>query len=99
MSLLVRDTLKSADDHAVQIAAMKALVAGLRSEGVSGSAYSCFFPETAAEFVGILEFADDAGRQAFLTSAAFATYRETVGPIFANPPQRPAITAIASTRR
>ncbi len=98
MSLLVRYTLKSADDHAAQIAAMEALVAGLRSEGVSGCDYTCFSTPEDTEFVGLLEFPDDAGKQAFLSSTAFATYREAVGPTFANPPQTTEIIAIASTR-
>ena len=50
------------------------------------------------EFVGVLEFPDKDTQQAFLNSAAFASYREVVGPTFANPPQTTPITAIASTR-
>ena len=98
MSLLVHYTLKSADSHADQIAAMEALVAGLVDEGVTGVAYSCFSTEDPTRFVGLMEFDDDAGKQAFLDSAAFAAYREQVGPTFATPPQTTDITAIASTR-
>ena len=98
MSLLVRYTLKSEDGHADQVVAMETLVAGLKSEGVSGVQYSCFSTDNPVEFVGLLEFGDDIGKAAFLNSAAFATYRETVGPTFANPPQTTPITPIASTR-
>lgn len=101
MSLLVRYTLKSADDHANQIAAMEALVADMKAEGITGTDglhYTCFSTGEPTEFVGILEFASDAGKQAFLDSQAFATYRETVGPLFANPPQPSEIAEIASTR-
>lgn len=98
MSLLVRYALKSADDHDHQVQAMQALVTGLRDEGVGGVIYSCFETDAATEFVGVLEFEDDEGKQAFLDSAAFATYRQAVGPTFANPPQTTEITAIASTR-
>ena len=98
MSLLVHYTLKSPDDHDHQIRAMEALVAGLISEGVAGVHYSCFTTDDPNAFVGLLEFGDDAGKQAFLGSAAFATYREAVGPTFANPPQTSVIAAIASTR-
>ena len=42
MSLLVHYTLKSPADHDAQTAAMEALVAGLKSEGISGDHYSCF---------------------------------------------------------
>ncbi len=97
MSLLVHYTLKSADGHADQIAAMEALVAGLVDEGVTGVDYSCFSTEDPTRFVGLMEFDDDAGKQAFLDSAAFAAYREQVGPTFATPPQTTDITAIAST--
>ena len=98
MSLLVRYTLKSAEDHAAQTAAMQALVSGLKAEGIQGLNYSCFSTDAPTEFVGILEFPDDAVKQAFLNSPSFATYRETVGPTFANPPATTSIRAIASTR-
>jgi len=97
MSLLVRYTLKSADDHTHQTEAMEALVAALSAEGVPVS-YSCFATDVATEFVGVLEFDDEAGKQAFLASTAFAAYRDRVGPTFANPPQTTEIRAIASTR-
>lgn len=98
MSLLVHYTLKSADDHGAQIAAMNALVDGLKAAGIDGLAYSCFSTDDPVCFVGVLEFPDNAVKQAFLESAAFATYKQTVGPLFANPPQTTSIEAIASTR-
>lgn len=98
MSLLVHYTLKSADDHDAQTGAMRDLVSGMQAEGLSGVSYSCFSTEDPTSFIGVLEFDDDAGKTAFLQSAAFATYRDTVGPTFANPPQTTDITAIASTR-
>ena len=98
MSLLVRYTLKSADDRQTQIAAMQTLVAGLKAEAIAGLNYSCFATEEPTEFTGLLEFPDEAAFKAFQASAAFAAYRETVGPLFANPPQTGKITAIASTR-
>ncbi|MEM6637098.1 MAG: hypothetical protein AAF667_14545 [Pseudomonadota bacterium] len=101
MSLLVHYTLRSADDHALQQAAMTALVEGLQTEGTAGTdglSYACFSTDDPTKFLGILEFNSDAGKQAFLDSTAFAAYREKVGPIFANPPEPTEITAIASTR-
>ena len=101
MSLLVHYTLKSADDHAAQTAAMTALVDGLKAEGVAGTDglhYACFATEDPLKFIGVLEFDSDTGKDAFLNSKAFAAYRETVGPTFANPPQTTAITPIAATR-
>jgi hypothetical protein len=98
MSLLVRYTLASADSHANQTKAMEALVARLKSEGIAGLDYSCFSTDEPTEFIGVLEFVDDAAKQGFLNSAAFADYKGKVGPTFANPPQTSDISAIASTR-
>ena len=98
MSLLVRYTLASPDSHAHQSEAMEALVAGLKSEGIDGLHYSCFSTENPTEFIGILEFADDAAKQGFLNSAAFADYKVKVGPTFANPPETSDIFGLATTR-
>ncbi len=98
MSLLVHYTLKSATDHAAQKSAMTALVDGLKAEGIAGLNYSCFATDDPVKFIGVLEFPDDAAKQGFLNSTSFATYRDTVGPTFANPPETTEITAIASTR-
>ncbi len=98
MSLLVHYTLNSEGHHAAQIEAMNALVAGLKSANIEGLNYSCFATDDPVKFVGVLEFVDEDAKQAFLSSDAFAQYRETVGPIFANPLQTTPITAIASTR-
>lgn len=97
MSLLVRYTLKSAEDQDRQTAAMEALVSALRAEGVP-VAYSCFATEDPTAFLGVMEFADDAGFQAFQASAAFAAYRAAVTPILTGPPATTRLAAIASTR-
>lgn len=97
MSLLVRYTLKSAADQEAQAAAMTALVAALKSEGVPVD-YSCFATDDPTAFLGLLEFADDAGFQAFQASAAFAAYRKTVTPILTGPPTTTKIAHIAATR-
>ena len=47
--------------------------------------------------MGVLEYVDDTAKQGFLTSKAFATYKETVGPTFANPPETTEIQGVAST--
>ncbi|UWR01945.1 hypothetical protein K3740_12860 [Ruegeria conchae] len=98
MSLLVQYTLKLESDREAQTIAMKALVDGLKSEGIDGLHYSCFSTEDPLRFFGVLEFPNDTTKQAFLNSASFATYRATVGPTFANPPQTTEIAPIASTR-
>ena len=98
MSLLVRYTLASPDSHDHQIKAMEALVAGLKSEGIGGLNYSCFSTDNRTEFIGILEFADDAAKQGFLNSIAFADYKVKVGPTFANPPETSDIFELATMR-
>ncbi len=98
MSLLVEYTLKDKKDHQAQIDAMKALVEGLKAEAITELNYSCFASDDPVKFYGVLEFPDEETKQGFLNSAAFATYRETVGPTFANPPQTTEITALASTK-
>ena len=97
MSLLVRYTLSDANDHDNQIAAMRALVDGLMAAGIDGLNYTCFATEDPTQFIGILQFPDDATFKAFQASEAFAAYRDRVGPTFANPPQTSPITEIAST--
>ena len=97
MSLLVRYTLKDAADHDKQIAAMEALVSALESSGISGLDYTCFATDQPTEFVGVLEFPDEATFKAFQASDAFAAYRQRVGTTFANPPHTTPITKIAST--
>ena len=98
MSLLVEYTLKQADDHDAQVAAMAGLVAGLKSEQIGGLNYSCFATEDPLRFIGILEFPDDTTKKAFLNSASFSIYRDKVGPTFTNPPKTTEITSIASTK-
>lgn len=98
MSLLVRYTLKDAADHQNQIKAMQGLVAGLKAEGIPGLNYACFETDDPVQFVGVLEFPDEATFKAFQASGSFARYRDKVGPTFANPPQTSPLTAIASTR-
>ena len=98
MSLLVHYTLKSADDHAALTTAMEALVAGLKAEAIPGLSYQCFTTDEPTKFLGVLQFADEAGFKAFQASTAFATYRETVGPILAAPPSTEKLGPVADTR-
>jgi len=98
MSLLVRYTLTDTASHDAQITAMEKLVADLNAENISGLNYSCFSTDEPTEFIGVLEFADDATFKAFQASDAFETYKATVGPTFANPPRTQKISAIESTR-
>ena len=98
MSLVVNYTLKDENDHAAQVAAMNTLVSALVAEGVSGVDYTCYATDDPLVFVAVMDFETDDGKQAFLQSAAFAAYREKVGPTFANPPQTTEVSLIATTR-
>jgi len=98
MSLLVRYTLKDAADHDHQVNAMKSLVADLKTENIPGLNYSCFETDEPTQFIGVLEFPDDATFKAFQASAAFETYKAAVASTFANPPQTQPITPFATTR-
>ncbi len=101
MPLLVHYTLKTADDHGAQITAIQALVEDLKAEGLPGTNglhYTCFATDDPTRFVGVLEYGGEDGKQAFLNSAAFARYRETVAPIFANPPQTTPLKPVSATR-
>ena len=98
MSLLVRYTLADPANHDAQVRAMQALVADLKAAAIAGLNYSCYSTEEPTEFVGVLDFADQAAFEAFQASDGFAAYRSLVGPTFANPPKTPTIAEIASTR-
>ena len=98
MSFLVSYTLKDPTGFDGQVAAMETLVADLKATGIDGLEYSCFSTGEKTEFLGVLEFRDDVVKQAFLDSAAFARYKERVGPTFASPPATRDIFAIASTK-
>jgi len=98
MSFLVSYTLKDEAGFDGQVSAMEALVADLKAAGIDGLDYTCFSTDEKTEFLGVLEFRDDAVKKAFIDSAAFAAYRDRVGPTFANPPQTRDIFKIASTK-
>ncbi|MEM7438017.1 MAG: antibiotic biosynthesis monooxygenase [Pseudomonadota bacterium] len=97
MSLLVEYSLKPGMKSA-QEEALRDLVQGLQSEGVSGCHYSGFSTDDETKFLGLLEFDDDAGKQAFLGSAAFAAYREGAADRFTAPPKTRDVFGVASTR-
>ena len=98
MSFLVSYTLKDEADFDHQVGAMSTLVSDLKAAGIDGLEYSCFSTGEKTDFIGVLEFRDDAAKAAFLESEAFAAYKERVGPTFANPPQTRDIYSIASTK-
>ena len=70
MSLLVRYTLNDAKHHDAQVAAMADFVADLNAAAIPGLDYSCFETDDATQFIGVLEFADDVAKAAFMGSDA-----------------------------
>ncbi len=98
MSLLVRYTLASPDSHDAQRDAMAAFIADLKSEGVAGLHYAAYSTEEPTEFIGVLDFTDEAAFQAFQASDAFAAYKTRIGAALTGPPKTTRMTAIASTR-
>ena len=90
MGLLVEYSLKEGQAEA-QEAALKTFVAGLKAEGVDGFSYSSFATDDPTKFIGLFLFDDEAGKQRFLNSAAFAAYRDGAGPRFTGPPSTTAI--------
>jgi quinol monooxygenase YgiN len=96
MSLLVEYSLLDGkyDD---QVEALKTLVAGLKAEGCETYSYTGFATEDPLKFIAVFDFEDDAGKNAFLATKAFAHYRDTASTRFTGPPSTTTITKIAST--
>lgn len=96
MGLLVEYSIADgkADEQAV---AMERFVAGLSSETTEGFSYTAFSTDDPRRFIGVFEFDDDAAKQRFLGSAAFAAYRDGAAGRFTAPPQTTPIRRIAST--
>jgi quinol monooxygenase YgiN len=96
MGLLVEYSLAEGQSEA-QTTALKDLVSDLKAEGVEGFSYTGYATEDPTRFIGVLEFEDDAAKQRFLDSRAFATYRDGARPRFTAPPKTTPITRVAST--
>ena len=97
MGLLVEYSIKEGQAEA-QTDALHDLVAGLRAEGCEGFSYTGYATEDATRFIGVFEFDDEAGKQRFLDSRAFAAYRDGAQGRFTAPPKTTAICFVASTR-
>ena len=97
MSLLVEYSIVAgkADE---QSAALKSFVAALKQMGDRGFNYSSFATDDPTIFIALLEFDDDAAKQRFLESEAFANYRDGTKGRFTNPPATTPIKPVASTK-
>lgn len=97
MSLLVEYTVLDGK-AAAQVEALETFVAGLKQLGDDSFNYTAFETDDPTRFIALLEFDDEAGKQRFLDSAAFADYRNGSRDRFPAPPQTTQIRLVASTR-
>lgn len=97
MSLLVEYTLQEGKAPA-QVEALQKFAAGLKSMNDDSFNYTAFETDDPAKFIALLEFDDDAAKQRFLDSDAFAAYRAGAKDRFAGPPSTTNIKFVASTR-
>ena len=98
MSLLVEYTVMHGK-AAAQIDALKTFVEGLKRLGDTGFDYTAFETDDPTRFIALFEFDNEAAKQRFLDSSAFADYRTGSGDRFAKPPHTTPIRLVASTRR
>ncbi|MEM7299598.1 MAG: antibiotic biosynthesis monooxygenase [Pseudomonadota bacterium] len=97
MSLLVEYSVNDGMAQA-QIDALKVFVEGLKAIGDEGFDYTAFETDDPTKFIAVLEFDDDAAKQRFLDSSAFAEYRDGSEDRFPGPPSTTTIRLVASTR-
>ena len=97
MSLLVEYTLLEGKAEA-QTEALKTLISGLKSTGDTSFNYTAFETDNPTKFIALLEFDDDDGKQRFLSSAAFAGYRDGAKARFTGPPSTTPLKLVDTTR-
>ena len=97
MSLLVEYSLQDGKSDA-QKEALDKLVSGLKQTGTDGFSYTAYETDDPNKYIAVFEFDDDAGKQRFLDSAAFAEYRDSAKERFTGPPSTTTIRKVASTR-
>ncbi len=97
MSLLVEYSIIEGK-AAEQTEALKSLITDLRELGDQGFHYTAFETDDPTRFIAVLEFDDDAAKQRFLSSEAFATYRDGTKGRFTGPPSTTPLQFVASTR-
>lgn len=97
MGLLVEYAVKEGM-KADQVSALEDFVAALRAEGCDGFSYAAYETDDPTKFFGVLEFEDDAAKQRFLATTAFAAYRDGSKARFPHPPSTTPIRLVAATR-
>ncbi|MGI9464264.1 MAG: putative quinol monooxygenase [Aestuariivirgaceae bacterium] len=97
MGLLVEYNVKEGE-AAAQVDALHSFVAALKAIDDGGYHYTAFETDDPTKFIAVFEFDDDAAKQRFLDSAAFADYRDGAKDRFVSPPNTTPIRFVASTR-
>ena len=96
MHLLVKYTVNDGMAEA-QRAAFRTFVGGLKAAGDAGYSYTGFETDDPTQFIGLLEFEDEAARKRFLETDAFKAYREGAKDRFPHPPAATPMQKVAST--
>ena len=96
MGLLVEYALQEGKTEA-QHGALATFVDGLKAEGCDGFSYTAYATDDPLKFIAVLEFVDEDAKQRFLSTDAFAHYRDTAKDRFTGPPSTTAINRVAST--
>ena len=97
MGLLVEYNLMEGK-AAAQVDALHSFVAALKAIGDGGYHYTAFETDDPTKFIALFEFDDEAAKQRFFDSAAFADYRDGAKERFTAPPNTTPIRLVASTR-
>lgn len=97
MGLLVEYSVKEGR-AADQIDALNTFVAALKEIADEGYHYTAYKTDDPTRFIAVFEFDDDAAKQRFLDSNAFADYRDGARDRFTAPPNTTTIRLVASTR-
>ena len=97
MSLLVEYDVKEGK-ATEQVDALQAFVSALQAIADGGYHYTAFETDDPTRFIALFEFDDDAAKQRFLVSTAFADYRDGAKGRFASPPNTTPLRLVASTR-
>ena len=97
MSLLVQYSIEDGK-AGEQTQALTEFVADLKQLGDGSFNYTAFETDDPTSFIALLEFDEDAGKERFLASDAFAKYRDGTKGRFTAPPSTTPIKLVASTK-
>ena len=98
MALLVEYSITEGK-AAEQVDALQSFVKALKTLNDDSFGYSAYATDDPTKFIAVLDFDDDAAKQRFLDSQAFADYRDGTKGRFVAPPATTNLSFVASTRR